>query len=149
MVTTLHFHFSMGYLILTGGHSESGGLAALIAFLIGAAHISGNTTIDIPWVWSKNKAGAGRSSGSWGSSVSLLIKTELRSAKYNLFPSVVTVGVLTGVEGYLYQFVHLIRFGGFSGFWVFFFCSFQRDADSIPVQGIWFKSAETENNQDL
>lgn len=29
------------------------------------------------------------------------------------------------------------------------FCSFQQDADSIPVRGIWFKSAETEHNQDL
>jgi len=30
-----------------------------------------------------------------------------------------------------------------------FFCSFQQDVNYIPVQGIWFKSAETENNQDL
>lgn len=62
MVTTLHFHFSIGCLILTGGHSESGGLAALIAFIIGAASISGDTVTDIPWDWNKNKARAGRSS---------------------------------------------------------------------------------------
>lgn len=96
MVTTLHFHFSIGCLILTGGHSESGGLAALIACITGVASISGNQVIDIPWDRSKNKAKAGCSSGSWGSSMPLLIKTDLRSAKCNLFPSVVTVGALQG-----------------------------------------------------
>ena len=39
MVMTLHFHFSIGCLILTGGHSESGGLAVLIAFIIRVASI--------------------------------------------------------------------------------------------------------------
>ena len=49
-------------------------------------------------------------SGTWGCSVLLFIQTDPGSAKCNPSSSVMTVWTVTWIEGYLYQFVHLISF---------------------------------------
>lgn len=98
MLMSQHFHFSIGCLIVSKVQSESE-MPSVTDSITTTASIAGTATAikgqgrEPPLATARSWAGLGQSTDHAGSS-----------------PRAVTVGALTQIECYLYQFVHLISF---------------------------------------
>lgn len=127
MLMTQHFHFSIGCLIVSKVQSESE-MPSVIDSIIITARIAG-MKYQNKYQWGENHPETPQEAA---------LGWDRAHPHRILSPNSDRLGINR-------DRVLLISVCTFNQF----FCSFQQDVNYIPVQGIWFKSAETENNQDL